>query len=333
MMGRHFMVNKAFAEFVGLGEAQIIDKTDEQIFPPELAERFASSDREVIKNGKAICIKEEIAYKNRGTLFFETVKSPLYDEQGERVGVIGVTRDTTDHRTAERESQLFKSLINRLNDAIFVVDPETSRFLDVNDKACSSLGYIRDEFLRMKVIDIEAVFPETSFWERHVKEVKKQGYMVLAAAESIDKGSSKEEAIAAALNIRDRSYMFAALSTLKYLAMSGRVGHIAAGFANLLDVKPILTIRNGKLDLLEKIRTQKKAWSHTIELISNASQGKIIERISVIHVNVPEKAEYFKELLKSSVACPDLIETREINPGLSVHSGAGMVGAVVVTAD
>jgi len=160
-----------------------------------------------------------------------------------------------------------------------------------------------------------------------------QGYMVLAAAESIDKGSSKEEAIAAALNIRDRSYMFAALSTLKYLAMSGRVGHIAAGFANLLDVKPILTIRNGKLDLLEKIRTQKKAWSHTIELISNASQGKIIERISVIHVNVPEKAEYFKELLKSSVACPDLIETREINPGLSVHSGAGMVGAVVVTAD
>lgn len=179
MMGRHFMVNKAFAEFVGLGEAQIIDKTDEQIFPPELAERFASSDREVIKNGKTICIKEEIAYKNRGTLFFETVKSPLYDEQGERVGVIGVTRDTTDHRTAERESQLFKSLINRLNDAIFVVDPETSRFLDVNDKACSSLGYIRDEFLRMKVIDIEAIFPKTSFWERHVKEVKKQGCMVL----------------------------------------------------------------------------------------------------------------------------------------------------------
>ena len=156
-----------------------------------------------------------------------------------------------------------------------------------------------------------------------------QGYMVKAASEAIMNGADKDGAIAAAINIRDNSFMFAALSTLKYLAMSGRVGHLAAGFGNIFDIKPILTIRNGKLELLEKVRTQKKAWNQTIDLITKKSQGKRIQKLSIIHVNVPEKAELFRDMLKAKIECPDTIEIFEINPGLSIHSGAGMVGAVV----
>lgn len=157
-----------------------------------------------------------------------------------------------------------------------------------------------------------------------------QGYMTLAALEAISEGATKEEAIAAAFDIRDRSQLFASLATLKYLSMSGRVSHLAAGVAGILNVKPILTIRNGKLDLLEKIRTQSKAWQRTIELTREAADGHEIERMCILHVNVPEAAFEYERLIRSEMNCPTEITFAELGPGLSIHSGVGLVGVVTV---
>lgn len=158
-----------------------------------------------------------------------------------------------------------------------------------------------------------------------------QGWMVLAAAEAIADGASLEAAIVTAQEVGKRTHLYAALATLKYLAMSGRVGQVTAGIANVLNVKPIVAIRDGRLDLLERVRTQTKAWDRAIERTVEAAGGKPVERMSIVHVNAPEAARQFETRLRASLACPAEITHAELTPGLSVHSGSGMVGVVIVS--
>ncbi|HUU39338.1 MAG TPA: ATP-binding protein, partial [Desulfatiglandales bacterium] len=87
-------------------------------------------------------------------------------------------------RIAERKQageklQLFRGLIDRANDAIFVIEPQWGRLLDVNDRTCQSLGYSREELLDMSVKDIDEIIRDDSCWLEYVKELKQKGSMIL----------------------------------------------------------------------------------------------------------------------------------------------------------
>lgn len=158
-----------------------------------------------------------------------------------------------------------------------------------------------------------------------------QGMMVLAAAEALVAGSSMDEAAAAAMDTGGRTKLFAALPTLKYLAMSGRVGHLVAGVAGMLSVRPILTIRDGKLDLLERVRTQKKSWARVVELCVESIGDRPIERMAMIHITASQDAGELESLLRTELDCPEEIMHVELNPGLAIHAGAGLAGVVFTT--
>lgn len=156
------------------------------------------------------------------------------------------------------------------------------------------------------------------------------GYMALAAAEAAAQGASMDEITSIIEDIRQRTHLYAALSTLKYLVMGGRVSSLTAGMATVLNVKPILTIKDGKLDIIERIRTQKKAWERVIELAAIQVGERQIEKMCILHVNAPDSANIFRQEIQSRMHCPAEVRLIEVTPGLSVHSGAGMVGTVFV---
>jgi DegV family protein with EDD domain len=158
-----------------------------------------------------------------------------------------------------------------------------------------------------------------------------EGFQVLGAAEALAAGATKEEALQVIEDIRSNTHVYAALPTLKYLAMGGRMGKLAAGLADTISIKPILTIQDGKLELLEKIRTWGKARQRLVHLAEVCTQGKTIKRIGLPHVNNPDGAATLFEDLKEALSITQEPLISEFSPGLSVHSGAGFIGYVIIT--
>ena len=158
-----------------------------------------------------------------------------------------------------------------------------------------------------------------------------EGFQVLAAAEMAAAGEARAQILTHLKALETRTHVFAALPTLKYLALGGRMGKLAAGFGNTLEIKPILTSRNGKLELLEKVRTWRKAKKRLVELGLESAAGNPIDRVGLIHVNNQAGVLELHESLKEVLDLPEGAILAEFSPGLSVHTGSGVIAFGLVT--
>ena len=102
--------------------------------------------------------------------------SPIRDKEGQIVGSVTIGRDVTERKRAEEALNLFRALIDRSNDAIEIIDPETGRFLDINEVAHSRLGYTREEMLSLGIPDIVISQGRPLSVEEAVGQVRKSGY-------------------------------------------------------------------------------------------------------------------------------------------------------------
>jgi PAS domain S-box-containing protein len=87
-----------------------------------------------------------------------------------------------ERRKAEEKMQLFRNLIERSNDCIFAIEPKWGRFMDVNNRACDSLGYTQKEFLNgITLKNIDESIPDDHSWNKLIEELKQKGDVVKEA--------------------------------------------------------------------------------------------------------------------------------------------------------
>jgi PAS domain S-box-containing protein len=133
---------------------------------------------------------EQRIWEYHNTLRTEGVESPIvrgmaHDvtermraEKGLRASNEQFLKTARDQERTLRELTLFRTLLDQSNDAIEVADPETMRFLDVNERACLELGYSREELLSMTVHDIDPDYDESSR-ERVQQQLRESGFAII----------------------------------------------------------------------------------------------------------------------------------------------------------
>jgi PAS domain S-box-containing protein len=101
--GRHLLINKACERMFGHSQEEVKGKTMEDLLPPDLAEHCQRSDGELMKDGKPVRTEEQATDKDGNKTILDTIKVPLYDDDGNAAGLVGVSRDITERRRMEED--------------------------------------------------------------------------------------------------------------------------------------------------------------------------------------------------------------------------------------
>ena len=157
------------------------------------------------------------------------------------------------------------------------------------------------------------------------------GYAALSAADVLDRGGSALEAVEAARARAARATSLFYVDTLEYLRRGGRIGAAAAIFGGALSVKPLLTITDGKVANLEKVRTAGKALNRLEALVLEAAGDRQVD-VCVAHLASHARAEQLAERLTEELA-GNLggreVWCTELGAVLGAHVGPGMVAVCV----
>jgi DegV family protein with EDD domain len=134
-----------------------------------------------------------------------------------------------------------------------------------------------------------------------------------------------EESKALAGRIRDTTGVVFAVETLEFLRRGGRIGGGAAFLATALNIKPILELRDGRVEAAEKVRTRRKSMERLVEIVKERAAGKTPLRLATLHANAEADA---RELLAEATAKLSPIETvfTSVSPVVGSHAGPGTVG-------
>ena len=218
---------------------------------------------------------------------------------------------TTSTVSPSEFAQLCDQLTEETNDILAVV--LSSKLSATYDVALQGKELVKSKQCRVEVVDSQLLCMAL-------------GLVVIAAAREAKKGSSLDKVMERALQVRSRVHVRMAFDTLEYVRRGGRIGAAQALLGNLLNFKPILTLKDGLATPVVRERTRAKAVEH---LRRFASSFQDVADMAVEYTTTPDDAQALIDSLDTSFP-KERIHVSTIGSVMGTHLGPGALGIAVL---
>jgi fatty acid kinase fatty acid binding subunit len=152
------------------------------------------------------------------------------------------------------------------------------------------------------------------------------GLLALGVQRRLERGTTSEAIDAFVERYQRKHMLLFTVNTLDYLAKGGRIGRAAALAGNLLNVKPILTIRDGEVVPLKRVRGNAKAFAEFRALFESTSTDSPALKVGIAHAAAPERLEALRALVEHVRPHAQIEIATNLGAVVGTHAGPGTVG-------
>jgi DegV family protein with EDD domain len=268
------------------------------------------------------------------------IDKSLRDELGIGLVSLSVNFDDESFREADIDNETFfkkmqekgipkssqppvSEMYEAMHDAVKDGDSLVCVFISSDMSGTYSTAHIAKEMVLEKFKDAEIEIIDSR------SNSMQLGYAAIVAARAAREGKSMPEIVKIVEDNKKRSRFLFVPDTLEYLKKGGRIGGASALIGSLLKIIPILTVEEGKTEMIMKVRTKQKAVDTMVEKVMEDIEKFGLGEISVHHINGYEEATRLAELLKEKLDTE--VGICNIGPVIGLHVGPGALGIVYYT--
>ncbi len=220
------------------------------------------------------------------------------------------TIPTTSQPSAQDMKEAFEKLLYQGYDVLGIFI--SSKLSGTVQSAQQALAMMPESAARISIVD-------------SLSTAMAMGFQVVQAARAAQQGASLAECQQVAEQVKQNSGVYFVVDTLEFLHRGGRIGGAQALLGTALNIKPLLELREGRIEPVEKIRTKTKAIERMVELAAERLAGHAPIRLAAIHANAEAEAQAMLELASAQMK-PVETFLASVSPVIGVHTGPGVVG-------